>query len=153
MAKIIAFGKLFEPLDIELGGDTVHAQIDLRDSSINKNWDALRKAREKMDAVNAALEKLESVDSPEADALARDMAEVMRPAICCGIGEASYRDILVACGIDGKPVPPEEANMVMALVFAEIEVAIIDRMTAFKNNKAAHYLKELTNAQHEPHKA
>lgn len=153
MAKIIAFGKLFEPLDIELGEDTVHTRIDLRDSSINKNWETLRSSREKMEALKNGLAKLESTDSPEADAIARDMAEIMRPAICGAIGEQAYMDILVACGIDGKPVPPEEANMVMALVFSEIEVAIIARITEFKNNKAAHYLKEIANAQPEPHKA
>ena len=51
MAKIIAFGKLFEPLDIELGDETVHARIDLRDSSVNKHWELLRSSREQMDAI------------------------------------------------------------------------------------------------------
>ncbi|CAK7059425.1 MAG: hypothetical protein MEEGG_02817 [Eggerthella lenta] len=152
MAKIIAFNKSFEPLDIELGDETVHARIDLRDSSVNKNWELLRSSREKMEAIQEASKALESACGPEADKIAKDMADLMRPAICGAIGEQSYLEILVACG-DGEPVQPEEANMVMALVFSEIEVAIIDRIKAFKDHKAAHYLKEIANAQPEPHKA
>lgn len=81
MAKIIAFGKLFEPLDIELGDETVHARIDLRDSSVNKNWELLRSSREKMEAIQEASKALESACGPEADKIAKDMADLMRPAI------------------------------------------------------------------------
>lgn len=144
---------MFEPLDIELGDETVHARIDLRDSSVNKNWELLRSSREKMEAIQEASKALESACGPEADKIAKDMARPHAPPRYAGaIGEQSYLEILVACG-DGEPVQPEEANMVMALVFSEIEVAIIDRIKAFRGNKAAHYLKEIANAQPEPHKA
>ena len=148
MAKIIAFGKSYEILSIELGDATVTARIDLRDSTIDKNFKILRSKRVEAERLMAKQDALESKDGPEADGLAKGMAAIIAPAIIAAIGEESYNEILAACG-DGDPVEPEEANMLMTLVFAEIEAVMVERFKAFRGSKAAHYLQELNNAQPE----
>jgi|LAHU01.1.fsa_nt_gb hypothetical protein len=155
----IKLNQAFKPLEIELGepGEDGYAvvtgRIDLTDSAVNENLKMLLDAQGKAQALMIDYSKLEKKDSTELAAISAQLADIIADPIIREVGEKTYEEILVAAG-GGERVPPQDANIIMTQVFAEIMKAVLDHVNSLKDNKAAHYLLEVSkNAQTKPNRA
>ena len=125
----------FEHIAVEIGGTEVALRVDCTDSSIDRTAARLIGAQ---DEVNALIGDLSGAG--ETAETHRRLAGIIADAVVPAIGRDSYEELLAACG-EGERLAPEECNVVMVQVFAEIAAAVVERLSAVKEGKAAHYLQ------------
>lgn len=140
----------FEPLTIEIGDQQVDTRINVTMDGMLDIAEACKKADGKM----RVLQKLrdEAVNAKDAKKMRKlnaQIAEVLEVAVKSGIGEDGYDAIIAACGVNGT-VSKSDCNIVMFKVFAAIHDAVKERNEESLNEKAAHYLAEVDDAQPEP---
>ena len=121
----------YEPLTIEIGNAVVETRINVTVDGLLDIGEACNKAHSKM----TALQKLR--------------ADVLEVAVKAGIGEEGYDAIVEACGA-GYPISKVDCNIVMGKVFHAIFQTVQERKEYTLNEKAAHYLAEVDDAQSEP---
>lgn len=138
--KTLKVQKSFERFEVEIGDETVLCTIDCTDTKINAMAAKCIKARDEALVLDSLQGK--TTDLAKLDDLSRKMAKVIRPVIVDGIGQESYDAILAACG-DGVAIKPEQANLVMVQVFATVVQAVVERLAAVKESRAAHYLQDV----------
>lgn len=141
--KTLKVQKSYERFEVEVGDEVIGCRIDCTDGSVNRLAArciaASDRARELTD------EKADLADPAALDALSEEMADLIGPVIVDAVGRESYEAILTACG-DGVPLEPAQANLVMVQVFSIVCQAVVERVTAVKDSKAAHYLQGVSNA-------
>lgn len=140
----------YEPLSIEIGDQEVTCRINVTPDGMLSIGDACRKAEQKIKPLqklyNDAKESKNVAKMKKANA---QIADVIEPAIKAGIGEEGYDAIFAACGAGG-PVTKADCNIVMVKVFGAIFETVKERREDSLNEKAAHYLAEVDDAQPEP---
>lgn len=140
----------YEPLNVEIGDQEVACRINVTPDGLLSIGEACSKAEQKI----KQLEKLYN-DAKEAKNVAKmrkvnaHIADVIEPAIRAGIGEEGYDAIFEACGASG-PVSKADCNIVMVEVFGAVYETVKERREDSLNEKAAHYLAEVDDAQSEP---
>lgn len=141
--KTLKVQKSYERFEVEVGNEVIGCRIDCTDGSVNRLGArciaASDRARE-LDAKRADL-----TDAAALDGLSREMADLIGPVIVDAIGRESYDAILTACG-DGIRLEPAQANLVMVQVFSIVCQAVVERVAAVKDGKAAHYLQGVLDA-------
>lgn len=143
--KTLKVQKSYERFDVEVGDETVRCRIDCTDGSINRLGARCVEASDRAAELDA--KRADLADPDALDALAAEMADLIGPVIADAIGRESYDAILTACG-DGVRLEPAQANLVMVQVFSVVCQAVVERVSAVKQNKAAHYLQR--EAAHAP---
>lgn len=140
----------YEPLTIEIGNETVETRINVTVDGLLDIGDACRKAGNKMGSLQKLRDQAEkSKDAKQLRKVNAQMADVLEIAVKAGIGEEGYDSIVAACG-QGQPVKKVDCNIVMAKVFHAIFQTVKEREEDSLNEKAAHYLAEVNDAQPEP---
>lgn len=139
--KTIELKSSFEKLTFDFGdGGKVAVAVDCRDDLINALWAKFKSAQEKIAGIQNDISGVYELE--ELNKYSKLVAEILRDTIVMAIGKKSYEELLAAAGL-GVAIKPEQANAIMAQVFAEISLAIVERADALNNNKAVHYLQEV----------
>ncbi len=141
--KTLKVQKSYERFEVEVGDETVSCRIDCTDGSINRLGARCIAASDRAAQLEAGRADLS--DPAALDALAGEMADLIGPVIVDAIGREAYDAILTACG-DGVRLEPAQANLVMSQVFSIVCQAVVERVSAVKDGKAAHYLQEAAHA-------
>lgn len=140
----------YEPLSVEVGNVTVNARINVTVDGLLNIGEACSKASTKMNALQKLHDDAKKTkDYKKLRKLNSQMADVLEAAVKAGIGEESYDEIIAACG-QGFEITKADCNVVMAKVFWAIFETVKERQYESLNEKAAHYLAEVDNAQTEP---
>lgn len=142
----------YEPLNVEIGDVEVDLRINVTPDGLLDIGEACSTAHNKI----KTLQKMynDAVDNKDAAKMKKvnaKIADVMEPAVKAGIGEDGYDAIIAACG-QGGPVSKPECNIVMTQIFGAIYETVKERRNDSLNEKAAHYLAEVDDAQLEPDK-
>lgn len=140
----------YEPLSIEIGDQQVNARINVTVDGLLDIGEACNKAANKMGALQKLHDEAEKAkDAKKLRKLNAQLADVLEEAVKAGIGEDGYDEIVTACGA-GYPVSKADCNIVMVKVFGAIFDTVKERKEDSLNEKAAHYLAEVDDAQPEP---
>ncbi len=140
----------YEPLSIEIGDQQVNARINVTVDGLLDIGEACKKAANKMGALQKLHDEAEKAkDAKKLRKLNAQLADVLEEAVKAGIGEDGYDEIVTACGA-GYPVSKADCNIVMVKVFGAIFDTVKERKEDSLNEKAAHYLAEVDDAQPEP---
>ncbi len=141
----------YEPLSVEIGDEVVNARINVTVDGLIDIGEACTKAADKMGTLQKLHDDAEkSKDTKKLRKLNAQIADVLEGAVKAGIGEKSYDEIIAACG-QGFEVKKTDCNIVMVKVFYAIYETVKERQEDALNEKAAHYLAEVDDAQTEPH--
>lgn len=144
---------LYEPLDVEIGSETVHTAIDVTADNLVRISEVCTNAQKEMKGVSAMLDKARRTqDHKLLQKMNKKAAEVMKPAIVAAIGQEGYDDIVKACGA-GRKVSEAACNVVMTRILTAIMDAVVGQQANTIDEKAAHYLAEVEDAQPEPYQA
>lgn len=144
---------LYEPLEIEIGDRKVSAAIDVTADNLVRISEVCTTAKGKMRDVSAMQKKAkETQDHKLLQKMNKKAAEIMEPAIVAGIGQESYDAIVEACGA-GRKISKASCNVVMMRVLVAIAEVIAEQQAEAIEEKAAHYLAEVKDAQPEPYPA
>lgn len=142
----------YEPLTIEIGDKKIEARIDVTVDNLLDLGEVCRKADQKVKAMQKLYaDAMQSKNVAKAKQANKEIAEVIEPAIKAGIGEEAYDAIVAACGA-GQKIDKAHCNIVMVQVLGAIYRAVMEQKENALNEKAAHYLAEVPNAQPEPDK-
>lgn len=148
--KTINLKSPYEPLDVEIEGQVVKTAINVSVDGLLDLSDACKKAHQRMQSLETLRDKAKKGKDPEkVRKLNAEMAKVMEGPIKQAIGEADYDAIVAACGM-GRAIKKEDCNVVFGRVFAVINETVNERHEDSLNDKAAHYLAEVDDAQPEP---
>lgn len=148
--KIISLKSPYEPLDIEIEGQIVRTAINVSVDGLLDLAAACKKAAQKMKSLETLRDKAQKGRNPQqVRELNAELAKVMEKPIKQAIGEADYDAIVKACGM-GREIRKEDCNVVFGKVFAVINETVNERHDDVLNDKAAHYLAEVEDAQPEP---
>lgn len=140
----------YEPLSIEIGDQEVKCRINVTPNGLLDISDACRKAEQKFKMLQKLHDEAQQTkNSAKMKKVNSQIADTVEPAIKAGIGKESYDAIIEACGADG-PVTKADCNVVMVAVFFTIFETVKERREDSLNEKAAHYLAEVQDAQPEP---
>lgn len=140
----------YEPLDLEIGDQEVRCRINVTVDGLLNIGDACRKAEQRMKMLQKLHDEAQQAqDVAKMKRVNAEIADVLEPAVKAGIGEDGYDAIIAACGAGG-PVTKADCNIVMVKVFGAIHQTVKERNEASLNEKAAHYLAEVDDAQPEP---
>lgn len=154
--KTISTKAPYEPLEIEIGNQVVKTAIDVSVDGLLALAAKCKKAAQKMKALESLHDKARK--GKHAEALKRlnaELAKVMEGPIKQAIGEDDYEAVVKACGM-GREIAKEDCNPVFAMVFRVINETVKERnedalaLNDALNEKAAHYLAEVRDAQPEP---
>ena len=138
---------LFEPLDVQIGNETVHAAIDVTADNLVRISEVCTKAKKDMDGVTAMQRKAqETQDHALLQKMNDKAAAIMEPAIVTAIGQQAYDDVVTACGA-GREISKTSCNVVMVRILYAIMEVIAEQQQNAIDEKAAHYLAEADNAQ------
>lgn len=139
--KTVELKSSFEKVTFDFGdGGKVAVAIDCRDDLMNALWAKFKLTQEKIAAIQEDASGVYELE--ELNKYSKQIADILKDTIVMAIGENSYNELLLAAGL-GVAVKPEQANAIMAQVFAEISAAIVERVDSLNNNKASHYLQEV----------
>lgn len=141
--KTLKVQKSYERFEVEVEGELIGCRIDCTDGSVNRLAARCIAASDR--ARELAAKKADLADPAALDALSEEMAGLIGPVIVDAVGRESYEAILTACG-DGVRLEPAQANLVMVQVFSIVCQAVVERVTAVKDGKAAHYLQGVLDA-------
>lgn len=141
--KTLKVKKSYERFEVEVGEEVIGCRIDCTDGSVNRLAARCIAASDR--AQELAGKKADLSDPAALDGLSREMAGLIGPVIVDAIGRESYDAILTACG-DGARLEPAQANLVMVQVFSIVCQAVVERVAAVKDSKAAHYLQGVLDA-------
>lgn len=140
----------FEPLDLVIGDQALTCRINVTPDGLLNIGEACSKAEQKIKALQKLYDDAQqSKNVAKMKKVNTQIADVIEPAIKAGIGEDGYDAILAACGAGG-PVTKADCNIVMVKVFGAIFDTVKERKEDSLNEKAAHYLAEVDDAQPEP---
>lgn len=140
----------YEPLTIEIGNAVVETRINVTVDGLLDIGEACHKAHSKMTALQKLRDQAEqSKNVSQLRKLNKQTADVLEVAVKAGIGEEGYDAIVEACGA-GYPISKVDCNIVMGKVFRAIFQTVKERQEDTLNEKAAHYLAEVDDAQSEP---
>lgn len=135
MRTINAF-KAYEQIQIPFAnGETLNLVADLTDANADKAQRMINKAvgiKEMIDSIEDETEQ------------AKRLAEFLSELVILLVGEDGYRSIITACG-----VPVEDAykvNFVVTIIWSELCALVQERLEAFKDSKASHYLQTYNKA-------
>ena len=138
---------LYEPLTIEIGDVTVNAYIDVTADNLMNLSEVCESAAKEMNEVQGWQKQAEKERNASLLRKANEKAaEIMEPAIVCGIGQEAYDEIVVACGA-GRAISKSACNIVMVRVLYAIVDTVNEHKDVLVAEKAAHYLAEADNAQ------
>lgn len=162
---------ILEPLTINIGDRSVTAVVDLGMDNLIEVCKTAAKAQEKIGYLNIQLTQAKSKNNlDEMKDANKKISKAFREVIVSAIGQESYDEIIEACG-NGHKVNPTACNQVMAIIFNNIMTLAQNNLKELKNSKvnvsqdnvrvirmdnndvndkAAHYLSEVANAQAEP---
>lgn len=140
----------YEPLDVEIGPTLIKTSINVSPTGMIDVAEAISKAKQKVTMLSKLRDDAQASNNikkiREANA---KIADVLEGAVKAGIGDADYDAIVLACG-QGREIPKADCNIVMLQVLLKINEAIEERMADSLDEKAAHYLSEVEDAQPEP---
>ncbi len=122
---------VYEPLEVEVGGEVVHLSIDLSDETRLERSQACLAASQRLAAVAKLAEDAEArQDAEAAKRLQRDYAKDLRSVTALMVGEEGAEAVLGALK-GGRDVPDAACNGQMAkLVGAIAEVVAARNATA-----------------------
>lgn len=148
--KTISLKSPYEPLEIEIEGQVINTAINVSVDGLLDLADACKKAGQKMKNLEVLRDKAQKSKDPEqVRKLNAELAKVMEKPIRQAIGDADYDAIIKACGM-GREIKKEDCNIVFGQVFKVINETVNERHEDSLNEKAAHYLAEVEDAQPEP---
>ncbi|MBQ9042307.1 MAG: hypothetical protein IJ111_05770 [Eggerthellaceae bacterium] len=138
---------LYEPLTVEIGEVTVNTAIDVTADNLMNLTEVCEKASKEMDEVSGWQRQAEKERNVDLLRKAnKKAAEILEPAIVCGIGQEAYDEIVKACGA-GRKISKSACNIVMVRVLYAIVDTVNEHRGVIEAEKAAHYLAEADDAQ------
>ncbi len=137
----------YVPIDIEIGDEVVHVYVNTTVDGLtniaNRCYEAAQKFDEKQPIVDEAT-KANDIDTILA--INDEIATIAEGAIRSAIGDG-YDRIMAALANTAPEFKPSDANHVMIQVMDAVLEIVKDAKAEMLNNKAAHYLSEVSNAQ------
>lgn len=145
---------LYEPLDIKIeGAGTVHASVDVSADGLLDLAEKCIGAQEKMQETSKLLEEARRrKDATEIKRLNAKAAKVIRGALDIAIGPESVEEVLLLAS-GGRSFSDSAAIELLGEVLVAVSGIVMGRYEARMDEKAAHYLSEVANAQPEPNAA
>ena len=148
--KTITVKSPYVPLEVTVEDKTFKTVMDLSVDGLLDLAEECKKAAKKMEALEVLREKAKKGKDPKKiRELNAEVAKVMEAPIVRAIGQEDYDAIVNLCGF-GKKIKKEDCNIVFAQVFSVINETVNERREDSMNEKAAHYLAEVEDAQSEP---
>ncbi|NBI31884.1 hypothetical protein [Enterorhabdus sp. P55] len=146
---------LYEPLDVTVedadgSSTTVHAVVDLSGDGLVELAGVCIKAADKAEAARLLAKKAEEERDVEGTrkALAK-VGRIVREALEAAIGEESVAEIRAAAS-GYRELPDAAYAELLGQVFAAVKEIVMARYEGRMDEKAAHYLAEVYDAQPEP---